>query len=92
MGAAAYYVDTSDVFQFTVTKSGTEFNAFLENAADGHELRLLDNNFQPLVESGDGFDSLPEPTIQATLSAGVYYVEFRRGIVDGGADLILQTP
>ncbi len=92
VSASVDTVDTSDVFQISIAKSGTTFNAFLENAADGHELRLLDNSFQPLVESGDSFDGLPQPTIQATLSAGVYYVEFRRGTTDGTADLILQAP
>lgn len=84
--------DTLDLFRFTVTTSVKPFIT-APIAADGHTLRLLDDQGNELYASGVGFDGEQKPVISPTsIPAGTYHVELGKGAApDGAASVLVRT-
>ncbi len=86
ISATVDVLDPTDVFSLTITKSNARIRASLENAAPGHELRLLDSTGAQIVATG----AVVAPAIDRTgLAAGTYYVELGAGTALGPVDLIV---
>lgn len=84
--------DTTDVFRFELTRDLDDLRVFLEGAADGHDLRVLDSSFTQIAASGPNSDGNVQPSINTgALTAGVYYVELSAGTTTGtaAADILL---
>ncbi|MFW5966634.1 MAG: hypothetical protein ACOCV2_03900 [Persicimonas sp.] len=90
IGAEVDGDDPVDVFSFTTVRELDALEVFLEEADDGFELRLLDENFDEIEASGPDHDGDNQPTIEAEdLAPGDYFIELDQGDASGEADVIV---
>jgi hypothetical protein len=86
--------DPTDIFTFDLQRDLDSLRIFLEGAAGGHDIRLLDDTFTQITASGPSHDGKTDPDISASSpAAGTYYLEVTQGNGGGSLDVVMwQDP
>lgn len=89
--AQADATDATDVFTFTLDRQ-SDVQIRIDQAQDGHDLRLYDANNMLLNESGASSDMLAQPVLgPSSLAAGTYRIELGGSMSTSKADIVILT-